>query len=345
MLPRWQRHGEGVHSLAPPAAYAGLRPWRSREHWLEVVVPAAIAARPEAMARHAVSPDTLRYYLKTLSLHADERDGRRTIVRPDRLAELMEVSERTVQRAQALAAELGLYVVVVAGRMLTMAETVKAREGGSRQRGLSNEAALVVPEHLHIPDPLPRVPTDRDDVTPTRGVPAVPENPSGNCSFARSPKAQKRPARPGRGARPPRRYDPAALDLALELREAVPWLREVAPGRFEPGLRRFANARLPWAARDVVAEIDATNARMGWSSPTAGKVRNPHALLARYLRGLDVEADHPRLFLDPTAERTPPPSRIQQANVDRRAANRARAAAVPPPPLFRAALQELRGRD
>lgn len=344
VLPRWQRYGEGVHGLASPAAYAGLRPWRSREHWLEVVVPAVIAARPDVMARHPVSEVTLRYYLRVLSLYAAPRDGRRTIVRPDRLAELMEVSERTVQRAQALAVDLGLYVIVVAGRMLTVEETVQARRQGSRQRGLSNEAALVEP--VGLPIPAPRAPIcgpRQDDVTPTRGVPAVDDNLSATCSFARSPKAEELAAKRPGGVRPPRRYDPAALGLALELREVVPWLREVAPGRLEPGLRRFAAAPRAWLARDLVEAIDATNRRMGWSAPAAGKVRNPHALLAHYLGGFDVEVDHPRLYLDPEAERTPPLSRVQAANVDRLATHRAKAAAVPPPPQFRAALQELRG--
>jgi peroxiredoxin Q/BCP len=59
-------------------------------------------------------------------------------VRPDRLAELMEVSERTVQRARALARDLGLYVIVTPGRMLTVDECVQARQEGSRQRGFSN---------------------------------------------------------------------------------------------------------------------------------------------------------------------------------------------------------------
>jgi hypothetical protein len=125
----------------------------------------------------------------------------------------------------------------------------------------------------------------------------------------------------------------------------VPWLGQVSPGRIEPGLRRFAGARLPWLARDIVEAIDTTNRRMSWSSPAAGQVRNPHALLAHYLRGFDVDADHPRLYLDPYADRTPPPSRVQQANTQRRDRHEAAAVAVAPPAEFRDAIAELRARN
>lgn len=153
VLPRWQRDGDSMHWTAEPGAYAGLLAWRSREHWLATVVPAAIAARPELLralpteSRWSVSVETLRLYLRTLSLYA-HATGRRCIVRPDRLAELMGVSKRTVHYCQRAARRLELVVVVQEGRMLTELEVMKVRAQGSRQRGLAAEQALVVPAWL-----------------------------------------------------------------------------------------------------------------------------------------------------------------------------------------------------
>lgn len=153
VLPRWQRDGDSMHWTAEPGAYAGLLAWRSREHWLATVVPAAIAARPELLralpteSRWSVSTETLRLYLRTLSLYA-HATGRRCIVRPDRLAELMGVSKRTVHYCQRAARRLELVVVVQEGRMLTELEVMKVRAQGSRQRGLAAEQALVVPAWL-----------------------------------------------------------------------------------------------------------------------------------------------------------------------------------------------------
>lgn len=47
---------------------------------------------------------------------------------------------------------------------------------------------------------------------------------------------------------------------------------------------------------------------------TRDLVKNPPALLAKYLRDLDPDADHPRFWYDPAAERTPPQSARQLRN-------------------------------
>ena len=212
--PRWQRGGEGIHEHAEPSAYSsGLtwtrtpavrsigpngagwrsdrvavrtgRPhvnWRNRRHWLDVVVPAAIAARPEALVtpRGRVSAKRVLEWATEVSKFAHESTGRRCIVRVDRLAELMGVTKSTVQRCQAAAEALGLYVVVVPGRMLTEDETYAARRSGSRQRGLANDAALVIPSHLDreaLQGPLPARRRPVDNSGTRRRLQAVPTPP------------------------------------------------------------------------------------------------------------------------------------------------------------------------
>lgn len=395
VLPRWQRGGDGVHAWCTPRDYNLGRtwvrrclgpvpgatgrvvhgrvevradqahlPWRSREHWTDVVVAAAITARPEALLTHRgrVTANTFQLWARTIAQHAHDATGRRCVVRVDRLAELMEVHKSTVQRCQLAAEALGLYVVLEPGRMLTEEETYAARRRGSRQRGMANDAALVVPRWIPTeaigapappaPDPgTPRAPVktlsqqatrqgafvephDRAGSwahdTPTRGryrktssspstgslstnprsarasepPPAAPaptrksptRRPAPPTSTAEPPEAPTRdPHRPP-GVRRGRIYDPNALQLARNLTERLPWLRGTSPGRLEPGLRRFAGAdvELPWRAGDLVAAIDQANHRAGRASMTAGRVKNPPALLAHYLRELDPVADHPR---------------------------------------------------
>lgn len=113
-----------------------------------------------------------------------------------------------------------------------------------------------------------------------------------------SQRAQAAADRPASAAARTRRvYDPVALETARELVELLPWLAGVRPGRIETMLRRFVNASLPWTARDVVTAIDQLNKRLGRASMTRDVVKAPVALLASYLRGLELEADHPRLDL------------------------------------------------
>ena len=398
LRPRWQRGGEGIHVTLPPTAYAEGRryvrtgapvrdedgrlsyrrradtgaplvQWSSREHWLRVVVPAAIEAAPDhaktatgaiKVSNGSVAAATLLIYAEQLSKFADERTGRRCIVRVDKLAELLEFHKRTVQRCQEALERLGVYVVMLPGRMLDEDETYRARRGGSRQRGLANDAALVVPHWLprdavRKPAPPSSRPSLRlilggrlgDHVTSTSGnyrnssnyLSVVPSASTQSTSGRRkepTPSAPRRrksaasrrrkaPQEPQNGAVSASRrvYDPSALHVAFDLTERLSWLRDVPPGRIEPMLRRFTGARLAWTAADVVAALDFANRRLGRASMTHTLVRNPVALLAKNLRDLDVDADHPRLDDEPNVVRRPAASPRQVENQRLLAARRA----------------------
>lgn len=336
LLPRWHRADKvGHREHAEPAAYSELHAWRSRRHWLDVVVPAAIEARPEALGGVSgatgwtVKESTLREYLAALSLYAHAGTGRRCIVRPDRLAELLGRSLRTVQRCQKAAEALGLYVIITPGRMLTWDERWPLLARGSRQRGLSNEAALVVPAHLDRAVAWAAAPAPEGSCHPSRRSQPAGDSPAVTGSLGSNGAAQgeKGASRLPREKRGRRAYDPEALDLARSLTDHPrhPWLRGTAPGRLEVALRRFARCRVPWTAGDVADAIDAANKRNSRASMTLAIVKNPPALLAKYLRDLDPDADHPRFDLgDPLPERRPERSRIQRENDARRAAHRLR---------------------
>lgn len=369
LLPKWQRHGDGIHEWAEPHHYSHGRTWirtarplagpcgrvqwrretytgrphvnwRSRDHWLDLVVPTAIKLRPDALhtRRGTVTADRLAAYCRELSKHANPSTGRRCIVRVDRLAELLGVSKSTVQRCQLAAEDLGLYVVTSPGRMLTAEETYQARRRGSCQRGMANDAALVVPSwipHEAIDGPHPARRRGHD--TPTSGGYSKSGNLLIPTSFSRQPRSagrtepppaarhrrkgshpqpQTTPQEPQSGApsAPQRVYDPLALDVARGLSQRLPWLRDTAPGRLEPMLRRFVRCRRPWAARDVVEAIDQINARLRRASMTHHLVKNPPALLASYLRDLDVDADHPRGWMDVEDLTRTPVSATQRRN-------------------------------
>lgn len=68
---------------AEPGQYTGAVGWTSREHHLTVVVPAALAARPEVLRQYQVSPAAFQHWAEAKSLYAQERrSGRRVVVRP-----------------------------------------------------------------------------------------------------------------------------------------------------------------------------------------------------------------------------------------------------------------------
>lgn len=373
LLPRWQRRGDGVHEWAEPHHYARGRMWvragrlgrdvsghvhwreetfteaphvnwRTREHWLEVVVTAAIKLRPQALAtrRGTVTAERFRDYCRQLSIHGHPGTGRRCIVRVDRLAELLGVSKSTVQRCQATAEDLGLVVVMVPARMLNMDETLRARQSGSAQRGLANDLALVIPDWLPrgAINRAPIIPVQNSHDTPTMRYPGAVEHLQQRGSFGPNTRSARRkePAPPAphqpetvesaadrpqaasRNAntdwkRPSgRSYDPHAMAVARELVDQLPWLRGVQPGRLEPALRRFVRCRRPWAARDVTAAIDDANQRLRRASMTQTLVKNPPALLAKYLRDFDPDADHPRAWMDLDAFNREPVSQIQARN-------------------------------
>jgi hypothetical protein len=297
VLPRWHQDDRGavdahrgVHVAAPEGAYSRIVAWRSREHWLTWVIPTAIAMHRDILAKHHVAPDTFRAWALVKSGYAHAGTGRRCVVRPDTLASVMDVSERTVQRCTAAARELGLEVVVLAGRMLTFAECTYARRHGSRQRGLSTETALTFPQVI-------RQIVDR--VTPTRGgrLPhqksPLPDVPDG---FAE----QEGAASPRCDAARRRRGRPPGWSLAQDLVRAVPWLAGEPPARLAPALSRFVTCEPPWQAADVTAAIAGHTARVGAGPIRPETIRTrPAALLAAILRRLDPDTDHPALAEDP----------------------------------------------
>ncbi len=167
VLPRWHQDDRGprnahrgVHVIAPEGSYAQIPVWSGRGHWLSFAVPVAISTHRDLLRRAGISPDTFRMWAAVKSGYAQARTGRRCITRPDTVASVMGVTSRHVERCNAVARAIGLEVVVLAGRMLTLEESTGARRRGSRQRGLSTEVALTVPTALR---------SAVDVVTPTSG--------------------------------------------------------------------------------------------------------------------------------------------------------------------------------
>lgn len=135
-------------------------------------------------------------------------------------------------------------------------------------------------------------------------------------------------AAPGSGKRG-RVYDPAAMRVAFDLIERLPWLTSVPAGRLENSLRRFAGAAMPWTAADLLAAIAAANRRNGRSELPIDGVRAPIAFLASLIRDLDPDADHPRYDLhadqlrpEPVSERTRENARLVAIAREARAAGR-----------------------
>lgn len=135
-------------------AYARLPVWRSRSWYLQVVAPAALAARPDALRiedggrTRRINPATWLRWLQTEADAADSATGRGIRLTPRQVAERAGMSTRYVQHCRAVARTLGLLVDVVHGRHLTRNERLEAYEQGSRQRGLANESCLTVPTWL-----------------------------------------------------------------------------------------------------------------------------------------------------------------------------------------------------
>ena len=307
VLPRWHQDDRGpvdthrgVHVSAPDGAYSRIEAWRSRQHWITWVVPAAIAIHRDVLSRHHVDPDTFRAWALVKSGYAHAGTGRRCVVRPDTLASVMDVCERTVQRCSAAAREMGLEVVVLVGRMLTFPEVAYARRNGSRQRGLSTEVALTNPQVIR---------GLVEHVTPTRGR-AVPNQNSPLPVVPHGLAAEQKGAAPPRSdhkGRPRTRSRPAGWSLAQELARSVPWLAAEPPARLAPALSRFATCQTPWQAGDVVAAIEDHTSRRGAGPIRSQAIRTrPAALLAAILRHLDPDTDHPALLENPFGDPTPP---------------------------------------
>lgn len=297
---------DGAH-LAGPGAYSRIVAWRSRDHFINVVLGMAIYARGHVLTQHHISRDLFRQWARTESQYAnDQRTGRRIIVRADTVATQMACSTRSVQRCRAAARELGLLVDVVHGRRLTFDEAMKAREAGSPQYGIANESAMTVPAWLGK-TPWQTSPSG-DTVTPL-----VESPPKKNTYTPDTPRKAKGPPRlPARLTKTKRAPSPATLDarkaarrLAEDLIEKIAFLVGEQPGRLVPSLSRFAHGHHAWTADDIHAHITSTD-RMRGRSPLARhdvKTR-PAAVLAAYLRDVDPQADHPRF--DPHTGLTPP---------------------------------------
>jgi len=290
VLPRWHagEQRDGVHYRAAAGAYAGLLAWSGREHFLAFVVPVAVACGRQELRAAGVSAGTFVLWARVESLYCqDQRTGRRCVVRPDTVAAVSGLHERTVQRCRAVAGVLGLRVAVFAGRMLTVTECVQARRRGCRQRGLSAEAAFTIPSPIRAAVVA---------ATPTRGTTAQsPNSPTSTSTVAGSAEKMEAASPPQPRQRPRRPRDRRPLILALELAQAVPWLRTERPGRLAPALTRFATSNPGWTAQDLVQVIDAVNARLGYTSLTETHITTrPAAVLAWYLRDIDPVADHPR---------------------------------------------------
>lgn len=290
----------GVHYPTPDGAHTGLPAWRSRRHWLETVVPAAVELMPEKRAR-LVSEDLLLRYLRVRSGYAHPATGRGAVVRPDTIASVLGASKRQVQNAQKVARDIGLEVVVQTGRMLTWAERMEAWRSGSHQRGLATEVSFTVPE------PLRKTLTDPVDVftPPRRSKPSStshlnipsPDAASGEKTDAAPPRPVTR--------RPCRRK--SGTHLAAHLVKLVPWLRHERPGRLGPALARFATASTPWSAQDVhLALTDLARRRGHTAALTEDRIiTRPAVVLAGLLRELDPDADHPSAAAFPTEPPTP----------------------------------------
>lgn len=320
MLPRWHQddrgwrnRSRGFHQLAPDGAYAHVRAWSGRRHWLTFVVPTAIALRRQLFTLEELSPTTFRRWALIESGYAHQRTGRRCIVRPATVASAMGCTPNTVRKCRRVARQLGLQVVIVLGRMLTADECWAARHRGSRQRGLSTECALTVPKACS------QTLAENNSVTPTRGI-ALPLKPHRHSSPLGGPHGasaeQKeaappplRPARrlrtssgrtnrrPGQHNRPSTRHQGA--QLAQDLGRRLPWLATEQPGRLIPTLTRFAAATPAWTADDLADAIATLRLQRGLTTPlTADTIKTrPAVVLAAFLRQLHHDDDHPRLAL------------------------------------------------
>lgn len=290
VLPRWHQDDRGRrntlrghHETAPPGAYSGILAWSGRQHWAQIVAGLAAMLRPDVLRTHHVSVVTFRAWAIAKSGYAqDQSSGRRCIVRPDTLASVIGVDERTVQRCNAAARQLGLEVVVQLGRMLTGDERSPIRAMGSRQRGLATEVALTIPAWL-------RSPVDR--VTPPKRLLKPEKITLGDRSIKASGQIRRTALRAGA----PKKRDPGRSQLrsmAAELARRLPWLAGEGPARLGPALRRFALAQTPWTAAQLAAAITRISADRG--PIHAGMIRTrPAALLAALLRRLDPLEDHP----------------------------------------------------
>lgn len=284
VLPRWGIRSPIRDAGPDPGALDGTVAWTDRTTYLLVIVPAAVQRHADVLARHHVSVDMLQRWAKAKTFYACQRSsGRRVIVRPDTLAGLMGCSERTAQRCNAAAREMGLERVLTKGRMLTLWETLTARRRGSPQRGLSTVTAFVVPAGLVA---LVR------RVTPTRGARRSRPGADLRTLGGRGAGLKGAPLRYAPHQQEQRRRAGPGRRLAVGLVERVIFLRGCPPGRIEGQLRRFATAPHRWTTQELLDAFERVNVRLRYTAPVRAR-RSPWALLSWYLRQVDEVADAP----------------------------------------------------
>jgi len=285
VLPRWGLHSPVRSRPVMSGAYTGTLGWSSREHYLRVVVPITLQLHREVLRRHEIAVDTFRRFLAAKSLYAQEqRSGRTVIVRPDTVAGLAGLSERHVQKCNRAARELGLEIVLEAGRMLSELEVYAARRRGSPQRGLSTVTAFVVPGVVRL-----LVYAD----TPTRGRGSRSSVKESSTFIKRSARSKSAPLRSATSpTKPAVRPKPPGWRLAADLTDQAVFLRRCSPSRVAPQLARFTRCPHRWTATQLIRAMDQINIRLGYSSPVQAK-RSPWALLKWYLQQIDEVADAP----------------------------------------------------
>jgi hypothetical protein len=290
-----------VRLVLRPGAYNRAPAWRSRTHWLDVVLPAAVDHGRVVLRRHRIAPDTFARVMTAHAAHADDDTGRGAVPTVEHIQELARCSERTVQRARAAARELGIGVEVFRGRHLTLDERIGAYDAGQTHRGWASVYALGCPlwlaHRLRLPlaEGYPQLNARGVHGVGERGTPPV-GNPSRSTDreISGGSSAQRADERAARAAstrevgpgRCPARFNPHGLALARGLQRRVSWVAGVHPGRLAPALTRFATAPVPWTAEQLVAAVDRMLAGRGWSV-AAERVRHPAPMLARLLRDLD----------------------------------------------------------
>jgi len=303
VLPRYHQEDRGAgrrdlghHEPTKPGAYRGVVSWTSRSHWYTWVVPAVFAMHPKEARRFHINPHTLARFVRVKSGYAAARTGRRCIVRPDTLASVLGLTERTVQTYNAYLRAVGLEVVVSMGRMLTLAEKlviwrrgIRRRGRGSRQRGLSTEVALTTPRtYLDCPTHF----------TPGSTPGTSRRNLTYQPTHLRGGTADKEPAPP---APPTKRGHRGSASpgtrLAKQIRGRLPWLRDEQVRRLSPALNRFATAVPAWTADDVTLAIADARERAGIVTAIQPELirTTPAVVLAYWLRQLDEREHHPRL--------------------------------------------------
>lgn len=293
-----------------PGAYRNSTAWRTRAHWLTIVLPAAVRERGDVLRRHHIAPGTFIAVMAAHAQHADDDTGRNAIPTVEHIQLLARCSERTVQRARAAARELGIGTEVFRGRHLTLVERLAAHQAGRTLRGWASVYALGCPRWLVKRLPGYRISSalsvDRgvDDGTPpagrsfTRNRSLYVNRSSPLRVDERAPRtARKRPTQPKIISRSP--WRPEALELARQLQRVIRTFAGVHPGRLAPVLTRFAIAEKPWTAtqlRDAIERAQRAQRRDWISQPTA-----PHAYLAWLVR--DIESTDNYLGAVEEAER------------------------------------------